>query len=624
MSWNRKTKEPDSTPPNFDSTECSRPFRFRATRNGRNRPLQPPTRHPNQTLPHIEAELSPTPHPPRPVYRHRRRRTPYRPLSRQEPIYFTASAADPAAIAAQILDIARYHARPAHIAGSVAALVARAADAPFTRTLHADGQIRIVAGRWHATVGSGWVSVSDGQRRASAFGDTDALIAASAPVVKGGCYRLAHQALEALPPEATPLTVTLVASIEAVLDAADDGALIPDEALAEAARCSVAAVQQHRDRIRSVFSIRPDRGRAPGRPMYRYRRREWDESRGVAYIPARVLTDPSFTHSDVAVLVGRASWQDYQGRINQGGTRRAVGRRAKAGVATVSRTYAKLRDRGLLVGDRLRVELLRPQTPHARSHLRQDLDAAANRALRRRPPPRPPESQTHTTDTPINSIPDREYQDPDIDLPMRGAQQRAPQKQQTKTPDRPRSDRPNRVWVPEYDDIQALTTGPGWKGPPADQLSTEAHRSGWRPAAAAALEVEWRQHQPSLAVRHPKALARTLALCYADRCRNPHEHTGPCGAVARRLHTTRRADDPDYRRRLAEARRQHQPGPPLRLRTIPADPTPADPRPALLRRIIADIETGLISRDEALSILESAGLGGVLHATLRKPGRLPG
>ena len=41
--------------------------------------------------------------------------------------------------------------------------------------------------------------------------------------------------------------------------------------------------------------------------MFRYRRREWDESRGVAYLPARVLTD--------------------RGRINPAGSARAVARR---------------------------------------------------------------------------------------------------------------------------------------------------------------------------------------------------------------------------------------------------------------------------------------------------------
>ena len=40
-------------------------------------------------------------------------------------------------------------------------------------------------------------------------------------------------------------------------------------------------------------------------------RREWDESRGVAYLPAWVLTDPGFTVTDVAVLVGRAGWSPH-------------------------------------------------------------------------------------------------------------------------------------------------------------------------------------------------------------------------------------------------------------------------------------------------------------------------
>ena len=44
---------------------------------------------------------------------------------------------------------------------------------------------------------------------------------------------------------------------------------------------------------------------------------------------------------------------------------------------------SKLRERGLLVGDRLRVEQLLPASPHARAHCRQDLQAATNRA----PPP---------------------------------------------------------------------------------------------------------------------------------------------------------------------------------------------------------------------------------------------
>ena len=133
--------------------------------------------------------------------------------------------------------------------------------------------------------------------------------------------------------------------------------------------------------------------------MYRYRRREWDESRGVAYLPAQVLTDPEFTTTDVAVLVGRAGWSDYQGRINQGGSLRAVARRARVSHPSVLATYRKLRERGLLVGNRLRVEQLLPASPHARAHSRQDLQAATNRARRRcsRPPPPEPNPYVFTT-----------------------------------------------------------------------------------------------------------------------------------------------------------------------------------------------------------------------------------
>ena len=188
-------------------------------------------------------------------------------------------------------------------------------------------------------------------------------------------------------------------SVDSGLDVAGDGATIPDEALAEAAGCCTSAVEKHCARLRAVFEISADRGKTPGRPMYRYRRREWDESRGVAYLAAQVLTDPEFTAIDVAVLVGRAGWSDYQGRINQGGSLRAVARRARVSHPSVLATYRKLRERGLLVGDRLRVEQLLPASPHARAHSRQDLQAATNRARRRcsRPPPPEPNPYVFTT-----------------------------------------------------------------------------------------------------------------------------------------------------------------------------------------------------------------------------------
>ena len=130
--------------------------------------------------------------------------------------------------------------------------------------------------------------------------------------------------------------MALVVHVEALLDVAGDGSTIPDEALAEAAGCCTSAIEKHRARLRAVFEISADRGKTPGRPMYRYRRREWDESRGVAYLAAQVLTDPEFTATDVAVLLARASWSDYQGRINPGGSLRAVARRARVSHPSVT------------------------------------------------------------------------------------------------------------------------------------------------------------------------------------------------------------------------------------------------------------------------------------------------
>ncbi len=113
------------------------------------------------------------------------------------------------------------------------------------------------------------------------------------------------------------------------------------------------------------------------------------QAAGVRQVPRRRLRPrpgahrPGVTATDVAVLVGRASWSDYQGRINPGGSQRTVARRARVDHRTVAATYAKLRERGLLVGDRLLVEQFLPPSPHARSHSRQDLAAATNRARRR-------------------------------------------------------------------------------------------------------------------------------------------------------------------------------------------------------------------------------------------------
>ena len=332
--------------------------------------------------------------------------------------------------------------------------------------------------------------------------------------------------------------MALVVHVEALLDVAGDGSTIPDGALAEAAGCTTRTVKQHRARLRAVFEISADRGKTPGRPMYRYRRREWDESRGVAYLPAQVLTDPEFTTTDVAVLVGRAGWSDYQGRINPGGSLRAVARRGRINVASVSRTYAKLRERGLLVGDRLRVEQLLPHSPHARAHSRQDLQAATNRARRRCS--RPPHQSQRGTYLPPNSVSLRKLKESSSNSSLPGAQQRAQQKQRRKGGNqRPRSLRPVRVSVPEFGELEVLASAPGWAGPTLQEIATDARRFGWAAATAATLEVEWRLHQTKLAPRKPKAVNRTIASCYAGRCPAPERHSGECGPVAQRLHTAR-------------------------------------------------------------------------------------
>ena len=359
--------------------------------------------------------------------------------------------------------------------------------------------------------------------------------------------------------------------------------------------------------------------------MYRYRRREWDESRGVAYLPAQVLTDPEFTTTDVAVLLARASWSDYQGRINPGGSLRAVARRARVSHPSVLATYRKLRERGLLVGDRLRVEQLLPASSHARAHCRQDLQAATNRARRRCSRP-PHQSQTRTY-LPPNSVSSRRPKEPSSNLLLPGAQQRAPQKQRRKGGDQrppPRSLRPIRVSVPEFEELEVLASAPGWAGPTLQEIATDARRFGWAAATAATLEVEWRLHQTKLAPRKPKAVARTIASCYAGRCPAPERHNGECGPVAARLHTARRADDLDYRRRVIDAKRLQ---PTVTPRLLPAMPGPdraePDPRIVMLRRMIDGIEDGTMGRDTVLDLVDATGLEATLRSVGAAPSRRP-
>ena len=285
----------------------------------------------------------------------------------------------------------------------------------------------------------------------------------------------------------------------------------------------------------------------------------------------------------------------------------------------MSRTYRKLRDRDLIVGNRLRVELLIPQSPHAREWGRQDLQAATNRA-QRRCSHQPPRSQTHTSATPLDSDTLHKKQEPLSDPPLPGAQQRAQQKRKSRRKTQPRTPQPSRVSAPEFLELAALTVTANWGGPSLDDTAIVAQRHGWQPAVAAILEVEYRQQRSQRTIRYPKALVRTVALCYANRCAPSTGHSGPCGDVARRLHAARRADDLDYRRRVIAAKRSHDAASPIRLRAMPApQPPAADPRIALLRRIIAEMEAKTITRDDALGMVDAAGLGGLLQAAMRKP-----
>ena len=556
-----------------------------------------------------------------PAARHRRTVTPQRPrrwpLHGQAPLVFPATAKQPGEMAAQILDMGRSRTATGSAAAFVAGVVGQGGgDGATWVRVGEGGQVEVAAGRWRVTIGEGSVSVTGPDRRGAAFGDTSGLHEALVPVTVGGRYAVPHHQLDSLPAGSTPLTVTLTVHIEAMLDVSGDGSVIPDQALAAAARCGVASVQKHRPRLRSVYKITADRGKTPGRPLYRYHRREWDMGRGVAYVAALVLTDPSFTHTDVAVIVGLASWSDYQGRRNPGGTRRAVGRRGRGVPATVSRTYRKLRGRGLLVGNRLRVELLTPRHHHAREDCRQDLRAATNRARRRcsRPARRAGrKSQTHTSATPLDSDTLQKKEEPSTDSPMRGALKSAPQKRRSgkETPTR---NRPTRVSVPEFVELTALAGSGDWEGPPIEAIPAAAQRHGWQPAVAAHLEVEWRQQHAHLVVRNPKALARVVALCYADRCPAAANHSGPCGAVARRLHAARRSDDLDYQRRVIAAKRAHDAASPIRLRAMPEPHRPvADPRIVLLRRVIDGMEAETITRDDAIAVVDAAGLVGMLR-----------
>ena len=230
-----------------------------------------------------------------------------------------------------------------------------------------------------------------------------------------------------------------------------------------------------------------------------------------------------------------------------------------------------------------------------------------------------------STVTPLNSISLRELKEPSSNSSLPGAQQRAQQKKRRKGEgQRPRSLRPVRVSVPEFGELEVLVSAPGWAGPTLGEIATDARRFGWAAATAATLEVEWRLHQNKLAPRNPKAVARTIASCYAGRCPAPERHNGECGPVAARLHTARRADDLDYRRRVINAK-QRQPSATPRL--LPAMPGPdraaPDPRIVMLRRMIGGIEDGTMRRDTVLDLVDATGLEAMLHTARNRPVQPP-
>ena len=89
------------------------------------------------------------------------------------------------------------------------------------------------------------------------------------------------------------------------------------------------------------------------------------------------------------------------------------------------------------------------------------------------------------------------------------------------------------------------------------------------------------EHQTKLAPNKPKALNRTIALCYAGRCPAPERHSGECGPVAQRLHTARRADDLDYRRRAIDAKHWQPSADPGRQDDSQWWDTPPQPQPTV-------------------------------------------
>ena len=218
------------------------------------------------------------------------------------------------------------------------------------------------------TVRPGAVTANIGGRHASAFGDTDPLLAACPPTVRASRVPIPLSALDALPPDATAVTVAALVHIAAASDVAGDGSAIPDRWLAARVRVDPGTIRRHRERLRNVWAT----DRADAASVWRYYSRGWSHEDGTAWVPAGALTHPDLGPIDVAVIAGWVSWADYQGRLH--GTWATVADRAHISGSTVTRSVARMRHLGLVVGRRLRVELL--VDPHWRTTLRDDLPAA--------------------------------------------------------------------------------------------------------------------------------------------------------------------------------------------------------------------------------------------------------
>ena len=133
-----------------------------------------------------------------------------------------------------------------------------------------------------------------------------------------------HELLDALPPDAMDRTVVLAVAVAALLAAGGDGALLADEVVAEVAGgMDARTVAAHRERLRAVYFLEEGR---PG--VWRWYRRPWDPSAGVAYVAPGVLQVGGLKCADRATLVALASWSDYQGRRHPGARNRLLGARA--------------------------------------------------------------------------------------------------------------------------------------------------------------------------------------------------------------------------------------------------------------------------------------------------------